>query len=669
MDKERKQDLFRKMYKIRRFEETLLKLFSENKLSGTTHTCIGQEAAAVTAIEQIRENDIVFSNHRCHGHFIAYSDNIKILMAEIMGTKQGVCKGRGGSQHLCYRRFYSNGIQGGIVPNAVGMAWAEKLKGTDHIAMVFMGDGTLGEGVVYESFNIAAVFNIPVLFVIENNEYAMSTKRADAASGTIRDRLKAFDIACAETDDSDIERLAESFEKAVSFVRTQKKPFCQIVNTYRLAAHSKGDDFRDKEEVASHWARDPLARLALSIDERKREEIKKEIEEELQELLACVEEQALPCQIEATEAEETEPEAFIEGNPVEESLLNRESVKHVEQLNAALRKALENHQTVMLLGEDIRAPYGGAFKVTKGLSDDFPDRVWNMPISEAGFIGVSVGLALNGMRPIVEVMFGDFISLGFDQILNHATKYSWLYAGQASVPLLIRVPSGGGRGYGATHSQTLEKYFVGMPGLTIIAVSPLIDCVKLIDRVERTMTGPVLLIENKQMYGKKVLTAADGMTGDFRIEETQGTFPLYRLTLEETEKADAVLITYGEMLVTAMQAAKRLLLEEELLVDILCLTKISPVDYRQLLPYIDTETYIFTLEEGTKRAGWGAEVISGLCERKKGGFFCRIAAKDKTIPCSRLEESKVLPGIDDVTNAIREAIYGTDSNQNAQAYE
>ncbi len=662
MDKERKQNLFRKMCKIRRFEETLLKLFSENKLSGTTHTCIGQEAVAVTAMEQIKENDIVFSNHRCHGHFIAYSDNIKILMAEIIGTEEGVCKGRGGSQHLCYKRFYSNGIQGGIVPNAVGMAWAEKLKGTDHIAMVFLGDGTLGEGVVYESFNIAAVFEIPILFVIENNEYAMSTKRTDAASGTIHERLKAFDIACAQTDDSDIEQLCRSFETAVSFVRNQKKPYCQIVNTYRLAAHSKGDDFRDPAEVASHWAEDPLEKLARSIDEATREKIKKELEAEQQELLDFVEKQTRTCREEKAGGEERITEALAEEKPANGSLLNQESVKNAEQLNAALKHVLTKYESAMLLGEDIRAPYGGAFKVTKGLSDQFPGRVWNMPISEAGFIGVSVGLALNGMKPIVEVMFGDFISLGFDQILNHATKYNWLYAGQARVPLLIRVPSGGGRGYGATHSQTLEKYFVGMPGLEIVAVSPLTDCVKLLDRMESAMVGPTLLIENKQMYGKKVLTVTDGMAEDFYIKESPGMFPVYKLTLDETEKADAVLITYGEMLVTAMQAAKTLLWEEELLVDILCVTRISPMDYRQLLSCMNAEQYIFTLEEGTKRAGWGAEVVSALSERRQGGSYCRIAAKDQTIPCSRREESKVLPGPEEVTNAVREAIYGKNSN-------
>ena len=128
MNIEKLKEFYKKMYKIRRFEETLLELFSENKLSGTTHTCIGQESTAVVVMDKLKENDIVFSNHRCHGHFIAYSDNIKILLAEIMGKKSGVCNGKGGSQHLCYKRFFSNGIQGGIVPNAVGMAWAEKIK-------------------------------------------------------------------------------------------------------------------------------------------------------------------------------------------------------------------------------------------------------------------------------------------------------------------------------------------------------------------------------------------------------------------------------------------------------------------------------------------------------------------------------------------------------------
>lgn len=647
---------YKKMYKIRRFEETILSLFSENKLSGTTHTCIGQEAIAVASMNAIGENDIVFSNHRCHGHFIAYSDNIQILLAEIMGRTSGVCNGRGGSQHLCYKRFFSNGIQGGIVPNAVGMAWAEKLKGTDHIASVFIGDGTLGEGVVYESLNIASVFEIPILFIVENNEYAMSSRRRDLHAGTIKDRFQAFSIKCVENDDSDVEELAECFAKAVSYVREKKKPYCQIVNTYRLAAHSKGDDYREQDEINEHWKKDPLKRVEQILGSKVSGKIKEEVECELEKALEF-------CRNDSKRVLDVYAHMDTCFNEIyEESVLNKEPIKHVKQLNNALEKLLYYYPQLLLLGEDIKDPYGGAFKVTKGLSGKFPERVINTPISEAGFIGIGVGLAMNGMRPVVEIMFGDFLSLGFDQILNHATKYHWMYNGQVQVPLLIRVPSGGGRGYGATHSQSLEKYFIGIPDLTIIALSPLLDCGKLLTKIEKEIVGPTLLIENKKLYGEYQLVVDKDRVDKFYIEEVGSEFPLYKLYLDKEEKADVLIITYGEMLTMAMQVAKQLLIEDEILINIVLVTMIAPIEYKQLISSIEDEKYIVTLEEGTKRAGWGTEIVAGLCEKLDGYTFYRIGAKDGAISCNREEEEEILPNRYRVLNEIRDIVYAKNNN-------
>ena len=640
--------LYGKMYKIRQFEKRLLELFSENKLSGTVHTCIGQEAIAASVMENLEEEDIVFSNHRCHGHFIAYSDNVQSLMAEIMGKKSGVCRGRGGSQHLCYKRFFSNGIQGGIVPNAVGMAWAEKMKKTDNVTVVFLGDGTLGQGVVYESLNMAAVFEVPILFVVENNEYAMSTKRSEVFSGTIEGRFHAFHIKCAETDDKDVERLCDSFAEAVSYVRREKKPFCQIVNTYRLAAHSKGDDFRDPEELREHWESDPLKRLENLLEVREAEKVREQVERELERAEERCREEDSPALYEGSEVRNA---AFCE-----KSLLNDKPVKNVSQLNAALEEILRDVPNTVLLGEDVREPYGGAFKVTKGLSERFPGQVINTPISEAGMIGIGTGLAMNGMRPIVEIMFGDFISLGFDQILNHAAKYHDMYAGQVRVPLLIRVPSGGCRGYGATHSQSLEKFFMGMPGVDVIALSPILDCGKLLLEIEETIENPTLLIENKKMYGSRQMTACKDKIDKFHVEEVKGRYPVFQLSLDKGEKADAVIITYGGMLSVAMEAATRLLLEEELLVNVISVTMISPMDYDLLAGCIGGEKFVFTLEEGTKRAGWGAEVVSGLCGKLQGRLFDRFAARDCAISCNREEEKEILPNVDHIVNKIKEVI-------------
>jgi TPP-dependent pyruvate/acetoin dehydrogenase alpha subunit len=212
---------------------------------------------------------IVFSNHRGHGHFLAYCGEVEHLYLEVMGKRGGLCGGRGGSQHLQYRNFYSNGIQGGTVPVATGMALAEKLKRTDAMAVVFLGDGTLGEGVVYEAFNVAALWQLPILFVIEHNGYAQSTPSALQIAGAVAARPRAFDIPTADCVASDVRTVHAEAVRAVDAIRAGGGPQCVICYTYRLAPHSKGDDNRLADELEAAWQRDPLKNVRAAVgDER-----------------------------------------------------------------------------------------------------------------------------------------------------------------------------------------------------------------------------------------------------------------------------------------------------------------------------------------------------------------------------------------------------------------
>jgi len=227
---------------------------------------------------------VVFSNHRCHGHFLAKEDDPEGLLAEIMGRKNGVCGGRGGSQHLHKNNFYSNGIQGGTVANALGMAFAEKYNQTGNIVVVFMGDGTWGEGISYEALNMASLWSVSLLVVVENNRYAQSTPVELNLAGSILLRVQAFDIEADEVESNDVAVLYPKFEEAVRFVREKQKPFVQIVNTYRLNAHSKGDDDRSKDEVNKWWKREPLQYLETKISKEDIKETKLSVEKRLQEI-------------------------------------------------------------------------------------------------------------------------------------------------------------------------------------------------------------------------------------------------------------------------------------------------------------------------------------------------------------------------------------------------
>jgi TPP-dependent pyruvate/acetoin dehydrogenase alpha subunit len=247
------------LLRIRLFEERALTEFSKGKLFGTTHTCIGQEADAVGVISALRRSDIVFSNHRGHGHYLAHGGDMRALAAELMGRRTGACGGIGGSQHLHFENFYSNGVQGGTVPCAAGMALAEKRKQSGRTVAVFIGDGTLGEGVVYESLNIASLWSLPILFVLENNRYAQTTPINMNLAGEIALRFEAFHIKTMEMASTDVFEIRNSAEALIGELRDSGRPRALIVHTYRLAPHSKGDDFRDPGEIERHRQVDPIS--------------------------------------------------------------------------------------------------------------------------------------------------------------------------------------------------------------------------------------------------------------------------------------------------------------------------------------------------------------------------------------------------------------------------
>jgi TPP-dependent pyruvate/acetoin dehydrogenase alpha subunit len=282
--------LYERMFFIRRFEETLLDLFAQGKLVGTTHTYIGEEANAVGVIDHLEpERDVIFSNHRCHGHYLAFTDDAFGLLSEVMGKATGTCGGKGGSQHLCNGNFYSNGVLGSIVPVATGIGLAEKRKGTGAISTVFLGDGALGEGVTYESLNMASLWKLPVLFVVENNFYAQSTPVALQLAGSIPARGAAFGVEVAELDTTDVEEVHEAAGRAVARIRETGEPYFLVLHTYRFSPHSKGDDNRDPAEIEERRMRDPIGVAGARLDPGEREAIEARAEQRLAETVEAAE--------------------------------------------------------------------------------------------------------------------------------------------------------------------------------------------------------------------------------------------------------------------------------------------------------------------------------------------------------------------------------------------
>ncbi len=284
------KDIYKKALLNRRFEEMLLNLFSQGKLFGTTHTGLGQEHVAVAVSEFLNRDDVIISNHRCHGHYLSFTNDILGLLAEIMGKEQGLCAGRGGSQHICSLSpmFFSNGIQGGMVPFGVGLAFAKKIKKEPGIVVNFIGDGTFGEGIIYEAFNLASLWQAPWLVIVENNRYAQSTKTQSVQKGTFAQKASAFDLPVFEIETNDAVELIDFLKEPIKIVRNSH-PACVIIHTYRLGPHSKGDDFRNKDEINAWKQKDPINILKARLSNQESQEIETEVSKILEKALKEVE--------------------------------------------------------------------------------------------------------------------------------------------------------------------------------------------------------------------------------------------------------------------------------------------------------------------------------------------------------------------------------------------
>jgi pyruvate/2-oxoglutarate/acetoin dehydrogenase E1 component len=330
----------------------------------------------------------------------------------------------------------------------------------------------------------------------------------------------------------------------------------------------------------------------------------------------------------------------------------------LDSLNQGLMRAFASDERVLLLGEDVLDPYGGAFKVTRGLSSAYPGRVLTTPISEAGLIGVASGLALRGLRPVVEIMFGDFMALAADQVINHLAKFRYMYNDQVRAPVVIRTPMGGRRGYGPTHSQTLEKLFIGVPGLTVLAPCALGDPGGLLCQTILETDDPVLFVENKLLYLQTV--QEEGISGEFEVREitTLGEGKRgegYLVSLIGAPPPALTLAAYGYMAGLAQQAIQRLAYEHEIFTELVVLTRLAPVCFAPIRASLLHTGRLLAVEEGSLTLGWGAELLARAAQSMGPRLLAahRLAAADTPVPASGSLESTILPDIDDIIAAAR----------------
>jgi 2-oxoisovalerate dehydrogenase E1 component len=619
---------------IRLVEQKFLELFSLGKMNGTVHTCVGQEFSAVAVAGQLTKDDWVTSNHRCHGHFISKTKNWQGLVDELMGLESGVCRGIGSSQHLYANGFISNGPQAALVPVATGIALHKKINNLPGIVVSYIGEGTLGEGVLYEAMNLASLYGVPHLIVCENNFYSQSTPQHDGVAGDILDRPKAFNIKTFDADTWNVPNLFYIAKEAIDYVRSGRPAFL-VIRTYRLNAHSKGDDNRDQNETTLFQENDILNKLLKNEDWKKTSvKIRGDIEKHIATMLN-----------KTLEFNGYVKDQLPRKTSAKLGLVRNEKKRMVQALNSAYRTTLIGG--AFHIGEDIADPYGGAFKVTKGLSSDFPDRVKNTSISEAALVGVAIGMSLMGTKSFAEIMFGDFMTHTLDQLISNASKFHHMYAFQVNVPLRIRTPMGGKRGYGPTHSQSLEKHFLGIDNIAVIAFSSLLDPEIIVEETN-SMEFPLILLENKVDYGKYLWSDSS----DYQLLREQKSFGALKLSPKNSIPSITI-ASYGE---TARHIADNLelfFIETDYVPELICITQLHPLDINLIERSIRKTKKILVVEDGSIEFGIGAELLCKLVE--KGchvDFAFRVGAEPVPIPSTTKLELEILPTIHRIIRLI-----------------
>ena len=498
---------YRRMLLIRVFEERAAELFQQGVIFGTAHSCVGQEAIAVGAAGAMRETDYLVGHHRSHGHLIAAGADLHRMMAEMFGKRTGYCKGLGGSMHiadLSLDILGCNGIVGAGLPHACGAALTATLRGTGQATVAYFGDGAAGQGAAHEAMNLAATWRLPVVFICENNQFALSADwRTQRAVEDLADRAAGYGMPGEIIDGNDLLAVEDAVGRALEIARAGGGPTFLEMKTFRRMQHSMRanlPDVRDPAVIDEWEPKDPLPRfearvraagelddeLAATIDRDVRAEVEAAIES------ALADEDASP--------DDLLPAVF---GPHRRYPEPPEPGDRPLGFVAALREALDLELAadpdVIVMGEDI-GRVGGLFRATEGLYERYgADRIRDTPLTESGFVGCGIGAALTGLRPVVELQFSDFAGVAFDQIMNQAAKLRFMMGGSPKIPLVIRMASGGGVRLGAQHSQSLEALFAHIPGLVVVMPSNPFDAKGLLAAAIQD-DNPVIFLEQKLLF-------------------------------------------------------------------------------------------------------------------------------------------------------------------------
>ena len=633
---------------IRRFEEKLLKLSIAGILHGPAHSSIGQEGAAVGAMSVLRSSDKINGTHRMHHQFLAKALNHATLpdysplesgvqdshrevvyrtYAEILGLTPGYCGGRGGSMHLRYPEagiFGSNAIVGGNPSHAVGYAFADKLRGRDDISITFFGDGAMQSGAAYEAMNLAALYNTPTVFFVENNLYAVSTHVSEQTRETrLSARGLSLGVPAIEFDGMDVVAARLAMQEARSIIEQDAGPVLLEAKTYRYMHQSgalKGSAFRyrEKDEEDAWQARDPIqsfpAQLkALGLID---DEALKKLESRADGLI----DGALNRLLENYGDEKTQhirselwpdPSEVDFGIRGDLSELASHRVRELEDVpQAELKEArfqdvisramllnMQKDDNIFILGEDVHRLKGGTAGATKDIGDQFPDRLFGTPICENGFTGLALGAALNGMRPVVEIMYPDFALVAADQLFNQIAKVRHMFGGSFPVPVVVRSRVTAGTGYGSQHSMDASGLFALYPGWRILAPSRPYDYIGLLNAA-MTCNDPVLIVEYNDIF-KKI--------GQVPLDDWDYIVPIGKARIARSG-IRCTILTYGTMVDVCCDVADQTGVDAEI-IDLRTLDPMG-LDWETIEASVARTNALMVVEQTTRGTSIGSRIVS-----------------------------------------------------------
>lgn len=641
---------YRTMLLIRRMEQRIGALYAAGAIPGFVHTSVGQEACAVGATTPLRPADVLTSTHRGHGHVLARGLPAREVMAELLGRESGTCRGRGGSMHVAdpHRGILgANGIVGAGLPIAVGAAQSFRARGTDQVALAIFGDGAVATGAFHESVNLAALWRLPVVFFCENNGFSEFSPAQDQHPVPVVQRAAAYGIAAQEVDGRDVEAVADVVAQAVGRARAGHGPTLVEAHTLRVGGHYEGDQqrYRDAAELPGQVrAADPVEYAASVLRGRGVDEATlASVEAEVTALVADAESfaQASPVPTVTVPDDVYAPRkpAPVPAPPrVRDPALSQSRI-----LRQAFDDALADDPDVFLAGIDVAG--GNVFGLTRGLAQKYPGRLLDTPISETAVMGLAVGSALQGMRPVVELMYLDFLGVCLDQLMNQAAKFRLMSGGRVSVPMVVHTQFGSGRSSGAQHSQSLEALLAHIPGLTVVMPSNGTDAYGLL-RTAIEDDNPVVFIENRLLYEVK-----DALPG-----------PEHRVPLGLARVArpgeSVTVVAWSRMVLVALAAAEQVA-PEGIDVEVVDLRTIAPLDRETVLTSFRKTSRMVIAQEAVVDFGVGAELAALAVS---DGFWSldapvlRVGGAATPVPYAPGLEQQWAATQDDVVAAIRKVM-------------